>query len=196
MTLLMMKMTVWVRCFLSLAMGAFFLLATPSMASAAGGYKLNSGDKLQIDVWKEEALKSDVVVLPDGTISFPLVGHLPAAGKSTEELVSLLEQRLSEFIPGPQVSVKVVEATGNIVYIIGEVQKPGEYVMVRPIDVMQALTMAGGLTPFAGKNDIHILRREANGKTTTLLFEYGDVQDGDDLETNVLLQSGDTIVVP
>jgi len=151
---------------------------------------------LQIDVWKEETLKSDVVVLPDGTISFPLVGHVPAAGRTTEELVGLLEQRLSEFIPGPQVSIKVVAATGNIVYIIGEVQKPGEYVMVRPIDVMQALTMAGGLTPFAGKNDIHILRREPDGKTTTLLFEYGDVQDGDDLTTNVILQSGDTIVVP
>lgn len=165
-------------------------------ALANDDYRLNPGDKLQIDVWQEENLKTQVVVLPDGTISFPLVGHIPGAGHTTKELTGLLVQRLSQFIPNPEVNVTLLAAEGNVVYVIGQVLKPGAYVMVRPLDVMQALSMAGGLTEFAGKNDIRILRREAGGKSKTLPFSYGEVEDGESLESNVILQCGDTVIVP
>jgi polysaccharide export outer membrane protein len=166
--------------------------------SCAGdeSYRLNPGDKLEITVWKEEDLHSEVVVLPDGTISFPLVGHVPAAGKTTTELVGLLKERLNPYISDPEINIRLLAAEGNTIYVLGEVAHPGAIVMKSPLDVMQALSMAGGFTTFAKKNSIRILRREANGRSKTIPFEYGDVEDGENMESNILLKSGDTIVVP
>ncbi len=180
---------------------AFFIvflvgLSQSKLSLAAEGYRLNPGDKLEISVWQEENLHTEVVVLPDGTISFPLVGHVPAAGKTTEELVGLLRERLGTFIPNPEINIRLLAAEGNSIYVVGEVAHPGKFDMKGPTDVMQALSMAGGLTPFAKKNDIQILRRSPDGQTKTFSFKYGDVEDGEHLETNILLQSGDTIVVP
>jgi SLBB domain./Polysaccharide biosynthesis/export protein. len=135
-------------------------------------------------------------VLPDGTISFPLVGHVPAAGKTTEDLVRLLQERLDKFIPDSEINVRLLAAEGNLVYVTGEVAHPGQFVMKGPMDVMQALSMAGGLTAFAKKNSIIVLRRQADGQTRSFPFEYGDVEDGENIESNILLQSGDTIVAP
>lgn len=159
-------------------------------------YRLNPGDKLEITVWQEENLHAEVVVLPDGTISFPLVGTVPAAKKTTGELVSLLKERLGKFIPEPEINIRVFAADGNTIFVIGEVAHPGAIVMMKPMDVMQALSMAGGLTPFAKESSIRILRREPDGRSKTLTFDYGDVEDGEHVESNILLQSGDTIVVP
>jgi len=180
---------------------AFFfscILFLSSQAFALAGeiYRLNPGDKLEITVWQEEKLKQEVVVLPDGTISFPLVGHVAAAGKTTEDLVVLLRERLSKFIPDSEINVRLIAAEGNKIYVTGEVARPGVFVMTSPTDVMQALSMAGGLTAFAKKNSIIVLRREAGGRSRSLPFEYGDVEDGDNIESNILLQSGDTLVVP
>ena len=165
-------------------------------AVAAEAYRLNPGDKLEITVWHEENLKSEVVVLPDGTISFPLVGHVPAAGKTNEELVALLKERLSKFVPDPEINIRLLSADGNTIYVVGEVAHPGAINMTRPTDVMQALGMAGGLTQFAKRNSIQILRRDAGGHAKSIPFEYGDVEGGDNIESNILLQSGDTIIVP
>ena len=165
-------------------------------AVAAEAYRLNPGDKLEITVWHEDNLKSEVVVLPDGTISFPLVGHVPAAGKTNEELVALLKERLGKFVPDPEINIRLLSADGNTIYVVGEVGHPGAINMTRPTDVMQALGMAGGLTQFAKRNSIHILRRDADGHSKSIPFEYGDVEGGDNIESNILLQSGDTIVVP
>jgi len=173
-----------------------FLLSNSTFALAGNVYRLNPGDKLEITVWQEENLKQEVVVLPDGTISFPLVGHVPAAGKTTEDLVRLLRERLNKFIPDSEINVRMLAAEGNLIYVTGEVIHPGQFVMKGPMDVMQALSMAGGLTPFAKKNSIIILRREADGRARTFPFEYGDVEDGENIESNILLQSGDTIVAP
>lgn len=90
----------------------------------------------------------------------------------------------------------MLAAEGNLIYVTGEVIHPGQFIMKGPMDVMQALSMAGGLTPFAKKNSIIILRREADGRARTFPFEYGDVEDGENIESNILLQSGDTIVAP
>jgi polysaccharide export outer membrane protein len=172
------------------------LLSNQTFALAADGYRLNPGDKLEITVWDEESLKQEVVVLPDGMISFPLVGHVAAAGKTTEDLVKVLRERLNKFIPDSEINVSLLAAEGNLIYVTGEVSKPGKFVMNGPTDVMQALSMAEGLTAFAKKNSIIILRREADGQARSFPFEYGDVEDGDNIESNIQLQSGDTIVVP
>ena len=171
------------------------LIINPSFA-ADEGYLLNKGDKLRIEVWQEESLQREVMVSPDGTISFPLVGNIPAAGKTTGDLKALLRERLAEFIPEPEVNVSLLTVEGNAIYIIGEVIRPGPYVMQKHLDVMQALSLAGGLTIFAAKNDIHVVRRAADGRSTSIPFRYDDVEDGDNLDANILLQSGDTVIVP
>ncbi|QSA98955.1 polysaccharide biosynthesis/export family protein [Methylococcus sp. EFPC2] len=172
------------------------ILWIPACSYAEDVYRLNTGDKLRIDVWQEENLRADVIVLPDGTINFPLVGSVPVAGKTTTELASVLKEKLSDFIPGPEVNVALVTLEGNVIYVIGEVTRPGPLIMTRNMTVVQALSMAGGLTPFAEKNDIHILRADQGRNTVSIPFRYGDVEDGDKLDSIVPLQSGDTIIVP
>jgi len=184
------------RSLVAFFFGCMLFLSNQAFALAADVYRLNPGDKLEITVWEEEKLKQEVVVLPDGTISFPLAGHVAAAGKTTDELVSLLRERLSKFIPESEINVRLIAAEGNKIYVTGEVVHPGTFVMTSPMDIMQALSMAGGLTSFAKKNSIIVLRREADGRTRSLPFEYGDVEDGENIESNILLQSGDTIVAP
>jgi len=176
--------------------GCILWLSNQAFALAGDSYHLNPGDKLEITVWEEEKLKHEVVVLPDGTISFPLVGHVAAAGKTTEELAKSLRERLTKFIPDSEINVSLIAAEGNVIYVTGQVTKPGKFIMKGPTDVMQALSMAEGLTPFAKKNSIIVLRREADGHPRSFPFEYGDVEDGENIESNILLQSGDTVVVP
>ncbi len=184
------------RGILGFALGCAVLLCGQAFTLADELYLLNPGDRLEITVWEEEQLKQDVVVLPDGSISFPLVGHITAAGKTTEELAGLLRERLRKFIPDAEINVRMLAADGNVIYVTGEVAKPGALAMTRPTNVMQALSMAGGLTEFAKKNSIIVLRREADGRNKSLPFEYGDVEDGENIDSNILLQAGDTIVVP
>ena len=176
--------------------GCILFLSNQAIALASDVYHLNPGDKLEITVWEEEKLKQEVVVLPDGTISFPLAGRVSAAGKTTEDLANLLRERLSKFIPDAEINVRLLAAEGNMIYVTGEVANPGAFVMKSPTNIMQALSMAGGLTAFAKKNSIIVLRNEKDGRNKSLPFEYGDVEDGDNIESNILLQSGDTIVVP
>lgn len=187
---------------LGMALPAFAQQA-PAAASApeyAGqaprdAYLIGPEDMLEISVWKEEGLKKEILVRPDGGISFPLVGDLRAAGKSAAELQREIAARLQKYIPDPVVSVAVLKINSNEVYVIGKVNKPGEYPTGRYVDVLQALSMAGGLTPFAAENSIKILRRE-EGKDIVFPFEYGKVQAGKALEQNIQLKSGDTVVVP
>jgi polysaccharide biosynthesis/export protein len=137
-----------------------------------------------------------VLVLPDGTMSFPLAGQMEAQGRTTQELEAIITQRLARYIPDAVVTVAVFNAAGNRFYVVGEVNRPGEFQITRPIDVMQALSLAGGLTAFASQNSIRILRREDGGEQVVHPFRYRDVRDGERLETNIQLQAGDVIVVP
>lgn len=174
----------------------FLVIALVAMpVTAQDLYRLNPGDVLGISVWNEEALQQEVLVLPDGTISFPLVGILSVAGKSPEQVQEELKQKLSRLIPDPEVNLTVQEVEGNNIFIIGKVINPGRYPMTRPTDVVQALSLAGGFTPYADTDKIKIFRRNGE-KQKVLNFNYSRVADGKALETNVLLQSGDTIVVP
>jgi polysaccharide export outer membrane protein len=158
-------------------------------------YRIQPGDLLEVSVWREEYLEREVSVQPDGRISFPLVGVLDAAGSTVEEVQDRVAQRLAQFIPDPVVTVSIKEIRGNRIYILGQVQNPGQFIMNPLIDVMQALALAGGTTPFAELNDIKILRR--NGPEQTLIeFRYADIARGRNLHQNIVLQSGDVIIVP
>jgi len=162
---------------------------------SATEYALNPGDQIHISVWGEENLQQDVLILPDGTLTFPLVGTLRAAGKDLSSLRAIITQKLKPYIPEATVTVSVTATSGNLVYIIGKVNQPGTYTLIRPTDVMQALSLAGGLARFAKEDEIRILRRE--GKTQrSIPFDYSKVIGGKDLATNILLKSGDTIIVP
>lgn len=160
-------------------------------------YTLQPGDHLSISVWKEpEVTREDVPIHPDGTLSLPLVGQVNAGGMTVRELQSLLTKRISRFIPEPALTVGIVETSGNKIYVIGKVDRPGEYVVTRPIDVMHALSMAGGMTEYASENKVRIIRRNSSGEQTAIRFRYKEVADGTSLEQNILLKAGDTVVVP
>jgi polysaccharide export outer membrane protein len=160
------------------------------------GYRLHAGDVLQITVWKETDLQAEVLIRPDGGLSFPLAGELQAAGQTVAEVTKTLETRISKYIPDAVVTVSVKSIAGNQVFVIGKVNKPGEFPLTGPLDVMQALSLAGGATPFANTNGIRILRRSSTDHQTAIEFHYGDVEHGRKLGQNILLQSGDTVVVP
>ena len=160
------------------------------------GYALNPGDVLQVAVWKDTELTREILVRPDGRITFPLVGDIQAAGQTPEAVQQAIIERLQKYVPDPVVTVALAAANGNKVFVLGQVARPGEYVMVRPLDVMQALAMAGGLNTFANGNRVVILRRGPDGKQKGIPFRFGAVQEGNDLQTNIMLTSGDVVVVP
>jgi polysaccharide export outer membrane protein len=159
------------------------------------GYKLQPGDLLQVVVWKETDLQSEVLIRPDGGISFALAGDMRAAGLTTAELRAELEGRVRKLVPDAVVTVAVKAANGNRVFVIGKVNRPGDFALNRPIDVLQAIGMAGGITPFASGNRIRVIHRDGL-RQTSLRFRYSDMAKGRNLEQNVLLQSGDTVIVP
>lgn len=178
--------------------GASDSVAEPveSGTRAAGTYRIQPGDVLLISVWKEADLQAEVVVRPDGWLSFPLAGDQVAEGRTIEELRKALVERLRKYVPEPVVTVSVRQLGGNRIYVMGKVNRPGEFPFSKPLDVMQSLTLAGGTTSFADTNDIRILRREENGKQVVIPFRYDDVARGRRLEQNIVLRSGDTVVVP
>ncbi|WP_245535763.1 polysaccharide biosynthesis/export family protein [Thiorhodococcus drewsii] len=160
------------------------------------GYRLQAGDIVAVSVWQEPGLEQLVLVRPDGGISFPLAGDLKASGLTVEELNQALKKRLKKYISDPVVTVTLQEIPGNRIYVMGRVNKPGDFPLVtRDVTVVQALAMAGGLTPFADEKHIKVLRTE-NGRQRSILFNYKDIRRGQALEQNIMLQAGDVIVVP
>ena len=140
-------------------------------------------------------MQRDVVVLPDGSLSFPLAGEIQATGKTVEQLRKDIGTRLGKYIPGAVVTVSAKQIQGNKIYVVGKVARPGEFTASRYVDVMQALSIAGGVTPFAAVNSIQVLRR-VNGVQTAIPFKYSKVASGRSLRYNIILQSGDVVVVP
>jgi len=173
------------------------LFASDADATSPGSrhYTLGAGDLILVSVWKDEALTRQVVVLPDGKISFPLVGEIQAAGRTIEQLRSELEAKLERYVPGVTLSVIVQQVNSQVVYVIGRVTTPGRFLLAGEINVLQALAMAGGLNPFAKKGEIRIFRQE-DGKTRIFPFDYDAVSSGSDLRQNITLRRGDVIVVP
>jgi len=160
-------------------------------------YKINPGDVLVVFVWNEKDLTQEVLVRPDGTISIPLAGQVNAGGLSVVQVEKNLTDALSKFMKDkPAVTVAVKETRGYNIFVLGKVNRPGVFPINQPTDVMQALAMAGGLNTFAAENGIQILRRDASGVQNAIRFRYSEVKSGDALTTNIVLQSGDIVVVP
>jgi polysaccharide export outer membrane protein len=170
-------------------------VATGAETPVGQGYRLQPGDVLEVVVWKETDLQSEVLIRPDGGISFALAGDMQAAGRTTDELRAALETRVRKLIPDAVVTVQVKAPNGNRIFVIGKVNHPGDFPLLRPTDVIQALSLAGGTTPFADTDSIRVLHREGPRQSSER-FRYGDVSKGRHLEQNILLQSGDTVVVP
>ncbi len=170
-----------------------FILSTAAFAK--DGYLLQPGDILEISVWKEPDLQREVLVHPDGAISFPLVGSIMAKNRSIQDVNKAIAARLEKYIPDPVVTVNLKQMTGNRIYGVGKVLKPGEFLTNRNVDVMQAIGMAGGLNPFAEGDEILILRR-VNGVQKSIPFDYDSVVEGKDLTQNIVLKPGDVVVVP
>ncbi len=158
-------------------------------------YRLGPDDVLMISVWKNPELTREVIVRPDGKISFPLVGETQAGGRSVQALEEELKEKVSEYIPGVNLTVMVNQANNYKIYVIGQVPRPGEYRLGQAINVMQALSKAGGLATFAQRDEIIILRTE-NGAQKKIPFNYKEVKQGKHLEQNINLQPGDVVVVP
>jgi len=159
-------------------------------------YRVKPGDLLEISIWKEPDMRREMLVLPDGTISYPLAGHSQVVGMTPKEIEELLGRRLARYFKNPFINVIVKRTTGNQIYVLGEVRNPGAFTINQPVDVMQALSLAGGLSEFADKSEIIVLRRSPGGGQEVLSFKYSSVQRGRNLNANITLVSGDTVVVP
>ena len=171
-------------------------LQAQEMASQFGpDYLVGPGDVLEVSVWKEEALTKQVVVLPDGRISFPLIGEVQAAGRTLPDLKQEISKRMVKYAPKEEVNLEVKQVNSMLIYVIGRVNQPGRFALNTNVNVLQALSIAGGLNPFAKRNDIKIFRREGTA-TKVLPFKYDQVTVGEKLEQNITLQRGDVIVVP
>jgi polysaccharide export outer membrane protein len=158
-------------------------------------YRIGPDDLLDISVWKEESLQRKLTVRPDGKISFPLIGEVMASSRTPEELQQEITERLKKFMPAPVVTVIIDKVSAYKIYVIGEVKNSGQFQAGSYIDVLQALALAGGLSPYAAKNKIKILRRE-NGVEKAIPFEYSGIESGNDLRQNIILQRGDVVLVP
>ena len=165
-----------------------------AVSQAGPEYRMGPEDLLRISVWENKELTLDLVVRPDGKISMPLIQDVVAEGQTAGELANTIHQRLLAFIKEPQVSVIVLQVNAPRYYVIGNVAKPGPYLLRTETSVLQALSMAGGFTQFASPKSIKLIRNDA-GKQIIRKVNYNKVID-EGGEGNYLLKSGDTIVVP
>ena len=169
--------------------------ATTSTMPAGPRYIIGPGDIIEASVWKDEALKSQMIVLPDGTISFPLVGEFTAGGRTLPELKQEMIEKLSTYVQDTVLSMEVKQVNSMLIYVIGRVNQPNRFIINTNITVLQGLAMAGGLNPFAKRDKIKVFRQEGD-KTKIFPFRYDDVVEGKRLEENITLKKGDVIVVP
>jgi polysaccharide biosynthesis/export protein len=157
-------------------------------------------DVLVVTVWRNQELSKEVIVRPDGKISLPLLGDIMAAGLTAEALSKQIADKLLEFMSTPTVSVQVKEINSYHIFAVGEVGKPGKIVLKSYTNVVQGISYAGGFTLFASRNNVHVLRNVKNGQGETkqvmIPVPYQDIVKGKNLEANIILKAGDTIVVP
>lgn len=168
--------------------------AAPAAAASDDSYIIGSSDTLNVTVWKEPTLSGPLLVRPDGKISMPLMGDIQASGLKPMTLASQISEKLKKFIKDPEVSVVVTSVHNNYVYLLGEVGKKGPVVMTPNMTLLEAISSGGGLTDFANKKKIYILRT-VNGKQQRIPVDYKKALKGDE-SYNLSLQPGDTIVVP
>lgn len=175
----------------------FCLLLIPCMAAGVdeSTYKLGPGDALLISVWKDENLTKELIVPPDGVISFPLIEDINVEQMTVSALREVLRNKLSEYVPDATVTVMLLNPLSMKGYVIGRVNNPGQFEIGRDTTVMQILAMAGGMQEFASTKKILILRQEGE-KTTKIPFNYKEMENGENLDQNIFLRKGDVVVVP
>ena len=174
---------------LSLNAGAALAVDKPDI------YLLHQGDKLMISVWREDTLQKEAVVLPDGSITFPLIGRVEVAGLSTPEVEQNITAKLKKYFPEPIVTVVIVGIDGNRAYVTGKVMHPGSLIINGPTTVLQAISLMGGFDKFADESSIKVIRAKPDGQEI-LPVNYKDIISGKNVSTNIQLKAGDTLVVP
>ncbi len=178
-------------------------IAEPANSSAnetptqiASTYIVGEADVLRINVWKQPELSQpSVVVRPDGMVSVPLVGEVRVSGMTPVQIEAALVSDLKQYVNEPRVTVTVAEIGSKLVYVTGEIQHPGAYPLVGPVDVLQIIAKAGGVTPYAHRRSVFVLR-QVNGRKEKLPVNYSQIFHGKNPEKNINLQPGDTVVVP
>jgi len=186
-------MTLLLICILMIA--SLLWAADQPLTTTTEDYIIGPGDVIDISVWKNQALTKQLTVLPDGKIHYPLLGEIVVGGKTLIDLEKELKQRITKFMPAPDLTVMVQEVNSMLIYVIGKVNNPDRFDLKSNINVLQALTMAGGLNTFAKRNKIKILRKTKD-ENLIFTFEYDDVMEGKNLEQNIELRRGDIVVVP
>lgn len=167
-----------------------------AIPSPGADYLIAAGDVLEITIYGEEGLnKQELVVRPDGKVSFPLIGDVQAGGRTTTQIKEDVETRSKQYVSKAVATVSVRQLGSMQYYVLGKVQKPGMFNVSKPVTVLQVLALAGGLTTFADEANIKVVRNR-DGQVTNLRFNYKDVKQGRHLEQNILLERGDTVVVP
>ncbi len=180
----------------ALVLVVMLVLSQSASAQVSGlEYRIGPEDVLHISVWKEKDLDRKVLVRPDGGVSFPLVGDIQVSGRTPIEVQDEIRSRLQRYVPDAEVTVAVDKISGYTVFVLGEVNKPGQFTLGRYVDVLQALTLAGGTSPYASERNIQILRRQ-DGREVAFRFDYRDIKRGQNLAQNIILQSGDVVIVP
>jgi polysaccharide export outer membrane protein len=168
--------------------------SAPAGITPPPGYVIGADDQLSIRFWGDTQLSADVVVRPDGKISLPLLNDVQAAGYTPEQLNATLEKAALKYIAEPDATVIVREVRSRKVYVLGQVAHPNPVPLNADMNVLQALTAAGGLLEYADKDNIVILRSE-NGRERRFKFNYNEVVKGKKTQQNILLQPGDTVIV-
>ena len=159
-------------------------------------YYIGPEDVLEVSVWRNNDLSKQVIVRPDGRISLPLIGDIPASGVTPIDLSGAIASRLKEYMETPTVSVMVKEVNSYSIYVVGQVAKPGRYFLKSKTTLLQAITMAGGFAPNAERNRIVVLRWKGANNEVKLNASYQDIVVRDRADQNIILKPGDTIVVP
>lgn len=170
--------------------------ANRAMSVDNKSYVIGENDLLDIDVWKQTEVSKTVPVRPDGKISLPLVGQIQASGLTPLQLQSDITEKLKEYISNPEVTVIVVSPRSHQVNIVGQIARPGQYPLSESMTVLDAIAAAGGFRDFAKETKVYVLRPMPDGTRVRLKFNYKNVIKGKDLQENVTLKPGDTIVVP
>jgi polysaccharide biosynthesis/export protein len=181
---------------IKIVVSLFFVLVSYTFAIGSDyNYKVGPGDIIEISVWRDEALVRKLVVPPDGVISFPLIGDINIQGMTVEDIRNTVTEKLDAYIQDAVVTVMLLEINSMKAYVIGKVNNPGSFPILMDTTVMQMLSMAGGLNPFASEKNVHILRT-VNNTTQKIPFNYREVLRGVNLKQNIILQQGDVVVVP
>lgn len=170
--------------------------STSSSANTNSSYIIGPGDLLAINVLHEPEVSQKVPVRMDGKITMPLIGEIQASGMKPGNLQETIAAKLHDYIKDAEVTVVVEEIKSRQFTVVGEVEHPGSFPLVKPTTVLDGLAQAGAFHDFAKLSKIHVLRKTAEGTTVSLPFNYKEVSKGKNESQNIELQAGDTIVVP